>query len=246
MVAVLAALETADGGLTDAVVDRRRKAFGANLLPRMKRRSVLVVYLAQFKSPLIYLPAAAAAVSLAIGELTDALFIFAVLQINAVIGTVQEWRAETSAEALQGLIHNQAVVVRDGLRREVDSVELVPGDIVRLESGSLVPADIRLLAGPRPQTRQIAAHRRIAAGWQDDPDASLDEQTPVGDRGTMIHAGRQRAQRPRHRDSRPDRDAPRRSPASARHWGRPAPRRRRLSSASSGSPARSASWWSSR
>ena len=70
---VVAALETGDRGLTDAEAERRREAFGANILPRPKRRSALVVYLAQFKSPLIYLLVAAAAVSLAIGELTDAL-----------------------------------------------------------------------------------------------------------------------------------------------------------------------------
>jgi magnesium-transporting ATPase (P-type) len=185
---VVAALETGTRGLSDDEAARRREAFGANVLPRPKRRSPVVVYLAQFKSPLIYLLFAAAAVSLAIGELTDALFIFAVLQINAVIGTVQEWRAETSAEALQGLIRNEVVVVRDGLRREVESVELVPGDIVRLESGSLVPADIRLLAAHDLKLDEsLLTGESLPVGK--DPDAVLDEQTPVGDRQTMIHAG---------------------------------------------------------
>ena len=185
---VVAALETGDRGLTDAEAERRREAFGANILPRPKRRSALVVYLAQFKSPLIYLLVAAAAVSLAIGELTDALFIFAVLQINAVIGTVQEWRAETSAEALHGLIRNRVVLVRDGLRREVDSVELVPGDVVRLESGSLVPADIRLLAcHDRKLDESLLTGESLPVGK--DPDAAVGEQTPVGDRRTMISVG---------------------------------------------------------
>ncbi|NIQ98322.1 MAG: HAD family hydrolase, partial [Desulfuromonadales bacterium] len=113
-------------------------------LPRPRRDSLAVVYLRQFRSPLIYLLLAAAVVSLATGELTDAVFIFVVLQVNAVIGAAQEWKAAGSAAALDQLIHKTAVVWRDGVRRQVDAAELVPGDRVEVAAGALVPADIRL------------------------------------------------------------------------------------------------------
>ena len=184
----MALLETSADGLSDAEAAERRAVFGLNALPKGRRRSPLLVYLDQFKSPLIYLLGAAAVLSLAIGEYTDALFIFAVLQINAVIGTFQEWKAESSAEALQGLIRNQAVVVRDGVPREISAEDVVPGDVVRLESGVMVPADVRLV-----EVRDVKIDESLLTG-ESVPvgkiaDADLPEQTALGDRRTMLHAG---------------------------------------------------------
>ena len=142
---VLRLLRTGEEGLDAAEVLARREIFGENTLPRRPRPGPLLVYLRQFRSPLIYLLLAAAAVSLAIGELTDAAFIFVVLQVNALIGAIQEARAAASAEALDTLVQHRAVVRRDGVRAEIDGAALVPGDIVEIAAGGAVPADLRLL-----------------------------------------------------------------------------------------------------
>ncbi len=99
----------------------------------------------QFRSPLIYILAVAAVVSVAIGEPTDAAFIAGVLGLNALIGGYQEWRAEKSTQALQQLLQIRAAVVRDGEVCEMEAENVVPGDTVWLESGNRVPADLARL-----------------------------------------------------------------------------------------------------
>jgi magnesium-transporting ATPase (P-type) len=115
-------------------------------LPKAKAPSLVFIFLRQFQNPLIYILLAAAAVSLAIGEWHDALFIFIVLLLNATVGTVLERKAQVSAQALDAMIEIRVTVIRDGVRILIDSRDLVPGDIVQLDSGALVPADLRLLA----------------------------------------------------------------------------------------------------
>ncbi len=186
--AALALLAAGQDGLSEHEAAARRELFGPNQLPKQKHPGLLVIYLRQFKSPLIYLLLAAAAISVGIGEATDALFIFAVLQINAVIGTVQEARAESSAEALGGLIRQRVLLLRDGHTFEADSELLVPGDVVQLQSGSLVPADLRLLSA-----RDLKVDESLLTGESLPVEkrlkGTLDAHTPLGDRATMLHAG---------------------------------------------------------
>jgi magnesium-transporting ATPase (P-type) len=144
---VLTQLAAGEGGLKEDEAAARRRRFGPNALPRPYRPGPLRIYLRQFKNPLVYLLLGATAVSLGVGEFTDAAFIFVVLQSNAAIGAYQEWTAATSAAELDALIRNVVVVLRDGAARQVDAAELVPGDVVKLESGTRVPADLRLLGG---------------------------------------------------------------------------------------------------
>jgi magnesium-transporting ATPase (P-type) len=181
-------LRTGDAGLSDEEAAARLAAFGGNRLPRPQQAGPLVVYLRQFRSPLIYLLLAAALVSLGIGELTDAAFIFVVLQVNAAIGAVQEWKAASSAMALDTLIEKTAVVIRGGVRRQVDAAALVPGDAVELAAGALTPADIRLTA-----CRELRVDESLLTGEslpvEKDPNAVLPGDTPLGDRATMLHAG---------------------------------------------------------
>ncbi|MCK5620892.1 MAG: ATPase, partial [Alphaproteobacteria bacterium] len=175
-------------GLNEDEVAARRAVFGANSLPAARRPGLAIVYLRQFKSPLIYLLLAAAAVSLAIGELTDAAFIFVVLQVNAVIGTAQEWKAASSAAALDTLVQKLAVVRRNGVRRQIDAVDLVPGDLIELGAGALVPADIRLFS-----ERDLQVDESLLTGEslpvEKDADAHLAADAALGDRLTLLHAG---------------------------------------------------------
>ena len=181
-------LESGPAGLSADEVTARRTTFGPNVLPRGKRPGLLGLYIRQFKSPLIYLLVAAAVVSVIIGEATDAAFIFAVLQINAIIGAVQEWKAESSAEALNAMIRNWVVVVRDGTRHRIDSTELVPGDLVHLESGTLIPADVRLLTSHDLRIDEsLLTGESVPVGKE--AELVLAEQTAVGDRRNMLHAG---------------------------------------------------------
>ncbi len=184
----LAALEASEAGLSTAEAEGRRAEFGRNIIPKAKRPGIAIIYLRQFKNPLVYLLVAATVVSLGVGELADAAFIFVVLQFNAVIGTYQERRAESAANALEALIPNIVVARRDGLRHELEATELVPGDVVELESGSHVPADLRLLEG-----REMTVDESLLTGESTpvtkDAGLRLDAATPIAERRNMLFAG---------------------------------------------------------
>ncbi|WP_081703086.1 HAD-IC family P-type ATPase [Desulfuromonas sp. TF] len=133
-------------GLPQEQVRERQREFGPNSLPAKKTPGLGIIFLHQFLSPLIYILLAAGTVSVIIGELTDAVFIFAVILLNATLGAFQEWKAERSAAALQRLLSIHARVRRQGEEAEIPAEELVPGDVILLESGSRVPADLRLIS----------------------------------------------------------------------------------------------------
>lgn len=186
--AALDALGSGLDGLNEKEVSLRQQRFGPNILPRAHPPGLLNVYLRQFASPLIFLLLAAAAVSLAIEEFADALFIFAVLQINALIGTVQEWRAQTSAEKLNSMIQTQTLVTRGGEKSLIPSTELVVGDVIHLLPGSNVPVDIRLL-----NLDELRVDESHLTGESLPVDKVSDEtypkNTPLADRRNMLHAG---------------------------------------------------------
>lgn len=138
-------LNTSANGITTEEAIKRKKIYGPNTLPLKKPPSLFIIFIKQFLSPLIYVLIAAAILALSIGDVKDSIFIFAVIFINAIIGTYQEYKAEKSAEALQSMIKIKAIVKRDEHKKEIDSIDLVPGDIVYLESGIKVPADLRLI-----------------------------------------------------------------------------------------------------
>ena len=186
--ALLAELAASEAGLRSADAKARRARYGPNRLPRAQRPGLLRVYLRQFKNPLVYLLLAATIVSLAVGEMLDAVFIFIVLQINAGIGTVQEHRAASSADALSKLIRHTTVVLRDGLRHSLDAEDLVPGDLVQLESGALVPADLRLLTD-----HGLTVDESLLTGESvpiaKSAAATLGQDTALAERVNLLHAG---------------------------------------------------------
>ena len=186
--AVFEHLQATPNGLTESEAALRFAQVGANRLPRQARLSRWQILLRQFRSPLIYILGLAACVSVAIGDEKDAGFILAVLVINAVIGGYQEWRAEQSSRALQQLLKVRAAVMRAGEVCEIDAEEVVPGDVVWLESGNRVPADLRLI-----RTHNLEVDESLLTGeslsvlkhasWMGEPS------TPLADRLNMVYAG---------------------------------------------------------
>ena len=134
-------------GLTAAEATAGLTRHGPNALPDVGGPSLIAVFLRQFLSPLIYILLAAALVSLALGDIKDALFIGVVLLVNGIIGTAQEYSASRAAAALRNLEQQRASVIRDGVQRDIDARDLVPGDLVLLEAGGRVPADLQLVEG---------------------------------------------------------------------------------------------------
>jgi magnesium-transporting ATPase (P-type) len=143
-VAVFAALETTPTGLSEPEAAERLARDGRNSLPAAPPTGWLALGLRQLKSPLIYILLAAAVGSLALGHVSDAGFIGFVLLVNSLLGGWQEWNAERQSQSLQKLMRIRATVLRGGQAREIDAEELVTGDVVTLESGQKVPADLRL------------------------------------------------------------------------------------------------------
>jgi Ca2+-transporting ATPase len=138
-------LESKRHGLTAAEADSRLRHYGPNLLKRKKRTSPVLLFLQQFMSPLIYVLLVAVAISIVVGHYTDAYVIIGVLLLNAIIGFIQETNAEKAMEALMKMAAPQAKVRRDGELKMIPSREIVPGDILLLETGDKIPADARLL-----------------------------------------------------------------------------------------------------
>ncbi len=181
-------LNATDAGLSDAEAEARLREFGPNTLPEQPPPALWQIILRQFYSPLIYILLIAAVVSVFIGELKDAGFIAAVLVINAIIGSYQEWKAEQSSHALRKLLQIRAAVQRDGEVREIPAEEVVPGDVIWLESGNRVPADLRLLTA-----RGLEIDESLLTGESlpvtKDPFWQGPENAPVGDRANMSFAG---------------------------------------------------------
>ena len=132
-------------GLSSHDVSERLELHGRNEFEESKKKTKIQMFLSQLKDPMIYILFAAVLISAFLGEYSDAIIIVAVILLNAVIGMVQEAKAEQSLEALKKMSSPNALVRRDGRNIEVPAAEIVPGDIVVLEAGRVVPADLRLI-----------------------------------------------------------------------------------------------------
>ncbi len=138
-------LDTSEKGLDNKEVEKRKKFYGENKLKKAKSISPLKIFIAQFNSFLVYILITAVVLSTFLKEYIDAAVIFFILIVNAIMGFVQEYNAEKSMEALKKLTNLKAKVLRNNKEIEIDSKEIVPGDIIFLEEGSKVPADARII-----------------------------------------------------------------------------------------------------
>ena len=135
----------AQKGLTEMEAGRRLRTDGKNELPGHRRKSLPARFLGQLQDPLIYVLLAASAVSLLLDEVSDTVIILFVVIMNALIGLIQEGKAQKALDSLKKLTSPHAIVIRDGRRKEIDASTLVAGDVVCLDAGCQVPADLRLL-----------------------------------------------------------------------------------------------------
>lgn len=184
---VAKALQTDGEGLSSAEARRRLDQLGPNELPLQKGKSPLLRFLLQFHNVLIYVLLAAGIITLLMEHWVDAGVIIGVVFINAVVGFIQEGKAEAALEGIRRMLSLEAGVIREGRRRSIPAAELVPGDRVALASGDRVPADLRLL-----QVRDLRVEESPLTGESEAVDkqvAVLDPETVLADRTNLAFAG---------------------------------------------------------
>ena len=175
-------------GLSGTEAAERLEKYGPNALSEGKKKTVLQVFLEQFKDLMVMILIAAALISLATGEAESTIVIFAVLILNAVLGTVQHFKAEKSLESLKAMSAPSAKVIRDGARTTVPSAQVVPGDIVELEAGDMVVADGRILENYSLKVNESSLTGESEAVEKTDeviPQADV----ALGDRKNMVFSG---------------------------------------------------------
>ena len=189
----LHALGSSAHGLAPAEAARRLEEHGPNALPQARRRHPVLRFLAQFNNALIYFLLVAAAAAAVLAHFVDAAVIVAVVVVNAVIGFVQEGKAEEALAAMRRMISPRASVLRDGSRRSVAVAEIVPGDLVLLEAGDRVPADLRLvrarglLIDEALLTGESVAAEKLEQAVA--ADAALGDRHGMAYSGTLVAAG---------------------------------------------------------
>ena len=127
---VLKELDATENGLTSSEAEQRRRRYGKNILKEKEKISPVKILIAQFNSPVLWILLGALIISFIMHEKIDAIVILAILTVNAIIGFIQEFNAEKGIEALKKLAGLKALVIRDGTEQEIDSSEVVPGDIL--------------------------------------------------------------------------------------------------------------------
>ena len=183
---VLEQLNTTPDGLSTEEARRRLERFGRNELPEPKKPSPVLVFLSQFRSPLIYILLVAALLSFASRHYIDGFVILAVVMLNSILGFLQEYRAERALEALKKLSAPQATVLRDCEEENINAAELVPGDLVMLEVGDRVPADGRLFVAVNLKTDESAlTGESITVEKGLDP---VPAELPLAERTNMVYS----------------------------------------------------------
>lgn len=172
-------------GLSDAEVSERQEKYGPNRLEGKKKKSLISLFFGQLQDALIYVLLAAAVVTVLVHEYADAIIILAVVVLNAVIGVVQEAKAEKAIEALNKLTTPRSIVRRNGKEVEINSTELVPGDIVLLDAGRYVPADLRLITSKNLQIEESALTGESVPTDKDASKVLAGESVPLGDQNNM-------------------------------------------------------------
>lgn len=181
-------LQTRPEGLSEKEIKEKLEKYGLNVLKEIKKKTPIMMFLSQFKDFMIIVLIAAAFVSGIIGELSDTIAIVVIVVLNAIIGFVQEYRAEKAMAALKKMAAPISTVIRNGKTEKIPSSKLVPGDIVLFEAGDIVPADIRLTETSRMKVQE-AALTGESVPVEKFSETLQDESLPLGDRKNMSYKG---------------------------------------------------------
>ncbi len=186
---------SSEKGLDDAQVSRKMEEFGKNVLEEKKKKPLWLVFLLQFKDFMILVLIAAAIIAGIAGDITDTIIILVIVVLNAILGFVQEYRAEKAMEALKQMATPRALVIRNGQQVALGSEDIVPGDIVLLEAGNVVPADLRLIEAHSLRIVESSLTGESVA-VDKNPEVISEKDPPLGDqfnmafKGTLISNGR--------------------------------------------------------
>jgi len=184
---VLKGLKSSEKGLTEAEVQKRFAKYGKNVLRKFKTKSKFRILLGQFNSLLIYILILAAVVSAVIGHFIDAGVIGAIVILNAVIGFIQEYKAEAIIEKLKKSLNYKVMVIREGIHKEIDSRLLVPGDMVILEAGDKILADCRII-----EQENLQVNEAVLTGESfpvEKNEKSLKKNVVLAERKNLLYAG---------------------------------------------------------
>lgn len=185
---IIEVMNSSVNGLSSEEAQKRLAEYGPNELKEKEKRTLFMMFLDQFRDFMILVLIAAAVISGIIGEPSDTIAIAVIVILNAVIGFIQEYRAEKAMAALKRMSAPMATVIRGGTHAGIPASEIVPGDIVLLDAGSFVPADMRLV-----ETAQLRVEEAALTGESVPVDKHTgtlqDETIPLGDRKNMAYKG---------------------------------------------------------
>lgn len=184
---VLKEFETSEDGLTSEKARELLQKNGRNELPKPKQDSVIKLFFDQFKNPIELILVVTVILSFVAGETIDAIALIFIIMVDVLMGTYQEWKARKDAESLINMIKSTTRVLRDGKEIEVESSEIVVGDIILLESGDKISADARIIECHNFQVDESALTGESLNEVKSTE--VLDENTPLGDRSNMVFAG---------------------------------------------------------
>jgi len=180
-------LKASEKGLSSEEAAARLQKYGANRLEEKKKKTRAELFLEQFKSHFIIILLIAALLEIALRKYTESAAIFLILLVNATLGYTQEYRAQTSIDALRRMAAPRAKVIRDGIRTQMETEKLVPGDIILLEAGDKVPADARLLEAVNLQVQESALTGESVPITK--TTEKLGKNLQIGDRRNMVFSG---------------------------------------------------------
>lgn len=185
---ILSLFKTSEQGLKSSQLQELEKEYGKNKLNEGEKKGILAVFLEQFKDFLVMILLVAAGISFISGNKESTLVILVVLILNAVLGTVQHMKAEESLESLKKLSSPKATVIRDGQKQEIDSADLLPGDIVFVEAGDVIPSDARVI-----QSYSLMVNESSLTGESESVEKTdkimPDEKLALGDQKNMVFSG---------------------------------------------------------
>ena len=185
---ILKEFQTTEKGLSDKEVEKRMESFGNNALKEKKRKGILKVFLNQFKDLLVGILIVAGIISIITDNVESTLVIFVVILLNAILGTVQYFKAEQSLEALKSLTAAKCRVIRNGVKQEILSKDIVPGDILFLEAGDLIAADGRIIENHSLQVNESSLTGESLA-VEKSVEVLSDGEIPLSERKNMVFGG---------------------------------------------------------